>query len=626
MSRSLRFLSSIAPEAMKGIKQSTTLVLLNSTAGLTHPLLFSTFTATAATGMTAGAGFGAYAPIAAYLGAMMAEPLTSYVSSRKSIDASANFLERSRLWIWKHAIDLYARGFGLDRSTLEIASNVSTRDVRTAFMNEARQVIQHSTRAAGVMVATALGHLLGYGSAPPLGLTGMMLVPILGGTAVGTVMISKSVKRILKTEIEADEQLARRHAAITPATVRMMVSAGMEEAFAEDLEADTHAASELTRQRNQKEAQASTIMQLLCGAGSLVTVIAGVKMGVDVTQPQMISLVALNLSVAGASIALPQVLSNLGMVITRAATDIQRVLDITHDRDDDPSRPNFEPALDHPTTIAMNNVTYEHPPRDEGSAPFRLHNLSLTLPETGHVALVGQNGSGKSTTLAILADLLDPKSGIVSMNGDDRRKFNLKSRLKSSLNVPQHVELFGNTLGDQMSVFCKLDDPEQRANAERLLIDLGLESLMVDEHGDRTNWTERTTRTDEGKPIASGGQLQRLVLASHLADPTDRPILIDEPTNHLGTREKQLVWKVLGEESRRRCLVTATQNADTVKRREIPVAMMVTTGPHSATLAHDFTRPSDLAAGSAFEELLEFTRPPQKLNDFSPKPVELGLN
>jgi ABC-type multidrug transport system fused ATPase/permease subunit len=623
--KSLRFLSRTTPEAMRDMKKSAGTVVLNAVAGLSHPMMLSTFTTATATGLAAGTPLGAAAPIAGYLGAMVAEPLTSAAASHFSIRASGSFLERARMKVWEHAIKLMMIGQGIDRSTLETTSNISIRDVRTAFLNDARQVVQHSTRMGGVLGATLLFHLLGIGDPPPFGLTGIMLAPVVAGTATGAVMIRNGVRTVRKAEIAADEELARMHAEITPEIMRMLLSAGADQKFFEELKEKTHNASDLTRKRNAKEALASTAMMLISGAGSLGATVLGVKAGIAVTPEEMISLVAINLSITGAAVGLPSAASSLSLAVTRAATEVKRVLDIQPNRLDDPSRPAFERSAERPTTVALDQVAYTHPPRDEGSQPFRVHDINMHLPERGLVALVGENGSGKSTTLAILADIVDPETGTALINGQNRQSFNLLSRLRETISVPQHVELFGNTLGDVMGLFCDLNDSAQKQKAEQLLVDLGLETLMKDKHGDRTNWEERTTRREDGTPIPSGGQLQRLVLASHLADTTDRPIFIDEPTNHLGTREKRMVWDVLEREAEGRCIVAATQNADTMKERDIPVAVMAPTSEHSATLVQDPIRPSELPDDSPFNTLLEFKAPTQEPPDF-PKPVTFSLN
>src|SRR5262245_14801797 len=134
-----------------------------------------------------------------------------------------------------------------------------------------------------------------------------------------------------------------------------------------------------------------------------------------------------------------------------------------------------------------------------------LSNVTFRLGPGERVGLVGRNGCGKTTLLAITAGLLDPDSGSVR-------------RSPPSLYVgylPQAIRLAGaRTVRDEVASL-PIDDARWW-HAERILSGLGIE---------RAQW-------DQSVMSLSGGEKTRLSLAKLLMTQPD-VLLLDEPTNHL---------------------------------------------------------------------------------------------
>lgn len=140
--------------------------------------------------------------------------------------------------------------------------------------------------------------------------------------------------------------------------------------------------------------------------------------------------------------------------------------------------------------------------------------LSLEVPSGAICALLGPNGAGKSTTLKMLAGLLPPTSGVVTVAGLDAaaHSFELKKRigvlpenlgLFDDLTIEEHLLLTGPIYG--------LDRVETRHRADDLLRALNLE------HG-------RNTFASRG----SHGMRKKTALAMALL-PNPQVLLLDEP-------------------------------------------------------------------------------------------------
>ena len=170
---------------------------------------------------------------------------------------------------------------------------------------------------------------------------------------------------------------------------------------------------------------------------------------------------------------------------------------------------------------------------------FRDVNLSVVPGEA--VAIQSPSGTGKSTLLGLLAGVLTPSTGHVSIASSHRTPI---AWVLQSLNVLGPRSVLANA-----ALFARLD-PE----TERVATDRATEMLDLLGIGDLTDATAREL---------SGGELQRLTVARALA--TTRPIILaDEPSNQLDSDNAKRVMQVLVTTARthQRCVVIVTHDRD----------------------------------------------------------------
>ncbi len=143
-------------------------------------------------------------------------------------------------------------------------------------------------------------------------------------------------------------------------------------------------------------------------------------------------------------------------------------------------------------------------------------NLSIEIRDGETFALLGPNGSGKTTTLKCLVGLISPDSGDLLINGLDARKLPLETRQMMSY-LPQRVSFQENlTAREALAFYCKL----------RKLPSRRIDEILGGTRFDFNGFADMPIRT------LSGGMLQRLGLA--VACLPDAPILIlDEPMINL---------------------------------------------------------------------------------------------
>jgi ABC-type multidrug transport system fused ATPase/permease subunit len=180
--------------------------------------------------------------------------------------------------------------------------------------------------------------------------------------------------------------------------------------------------------------------------------------------------------------------------------------------------------------IRLRDVTFGYP----GGAPV-LDHFDLTIPAGSSLAIVGQNGAGKTTIAKLLCRLYDPQSGAIEIDGVDLRDLNLaswRSRLTAVFQDFIRLEL---PLRDNVAPAGAPDETIlaalESAGAKNLA---GLDTILA--------------RGYDGGTDLSGGQWQRIALARALAAVRSGAsvVLLDEPTAQLDVRgEAEIFDRVL---------------------------------------------------------------------------------
>lgn len=160
-----------------------------------------------------------------------------------------------------------------------------------------------------------------------------------------------------------------------------------------------------------------------------------------------------------------------------------------------------------------------------------VHDISFTLQEKKVTALIGPNGAGKTTILSMLAGILQPTSGSITMN-------ERALRLEEIGFLPQYPKFFEALTAREFLEMCGqlngMQKEQIKKRADEILAFVGLEAAM-----------HKKTST------FSGGMKQRLGIAQAIFH-KPKLLLLDEPVSALdpvGRREMMALLKVLQEET-----------------------------------------------------------------------------
>jgi ABC-type multidrug transport system ATPase subunit len=178
-----------------------------------------------------------------------------------------------------------------------------------------------------------------------------------------------------------------------------------------------------------------------------------------------------------------------------------------------------------------------------------LNGIDLDVPP-GMFGLLGPNGAGKSTFMKILAGLLEPTSGSVTLDGADTLAHpeSLWPRLGY---LPQEFGFYPHLSGEAMlSHLLELKGVHAPQGRKKLVAELL----------DRVNLTFAAKRAVKGY---SGGMRQRLGIAQAIAgDP--RLIIVDEPTAGLDPEERLRFYHLLSELAADRIVLLSTHIVEDV--------------------------------------------------------------
>lgn len=169
--------------------------------------------------------------------------------------------------------------------------------------------------------------------------------------------------------------------------------------------------------------------------------------------------------------------------------------------------------------IEFKNVSFRY----AGAESYALKDINLALNVGERLAVVGMNGSGKTTFIKLLCRLYDPTEGEIFMNDFNIRKYDHRQYLDIFSVVFQDFNLLAVPLGSNVASASTWDSKK----AERLLTEVGF--------GERYHAMSKGLDTplfkdfDQDGVNISGGEAQKIALARALYK--DAPfIILDEPT------------------------------------------------------------------------------------------------
>lgn len=203
--------------------------------------------------------------------------------------------------------------------------------------------------------------------------------------------------------------------------------------------------------------------------------------------------------------------------------------------------------------IAFENIDFSYE-KDE----FKMENLSFSIAEKTMTALVGESGSGKTTITNLLLRFYDVHKGKITLGGTDIRDIPYDELLDRISIVMQNVQLFDNTIEENIRVGKKGATKEEiiKAAKKARIHDF----IMSLPKGYKTD-------IGENGGILSGGQRQRISIARAFLK--DAPILIlDEMTSNVDPVNESLIQDAITELAKNRTVLVVAHHLKTIQKAD----------------------------------------------------------
>ena len=203
--------------------------------------------------------------------------------------------------------------------------------------------------------------------------------------------------------------------------------------------------------------------------------------------------------------------------------------------------------------IRLRDVTFGYP----ATNATVLEGFDLTIPAGSSLAIVGQNGAGKTTIAKLLCRLYDPQSGTIEIDGIDLREFDLASWRSRVTAVFQDFIRLELPLRDNVAPGGAPDDVVQAALESAGAANLAtLDTVLARGYTDGTD--------------LSGGQWQRIALARALCAVSlgAGVVLLDEPTAQLDVRGETEIFDRLLAATRHCTTILISHRFSTVRHAD----------------------------------------------------------
>lgn len=187
--------------------------------------------------------------------------------------------------------------------------------------------------------------------------------------------------------------------------------------------------------------------------------------------------------------------------------------------------------------IEFRDVSFRYP----GQEKFALRNVSFTFYAGQKTAIVGRNGSGKTTFIKLLCRLYDPAEGQILLNDVDIRCYEYRQYLSILAVVFQDFGLLSFELGQNIAAKINYDSERARHILEKVgfgerlhKLPQGLSTVLYRDF-------------DENGVTISGGEAQKIALARALYKEETFLLILDEPTAALDPKAEFEIYNKMNE-------------------------------------------------------------------------------
>ncbi len=217
-----------------------------------------------------------------------------------------------------------------------------------------------------------------------------------------------------------------------------------------------------------------------------------------------------------------------------------------------------------PALLSFHDVSFHY----HGNDAVVLQHVSLDIKQGAHIAIVGENGAGKSTFVKLLLGLYNPTGGTVELDNVNLAKIKLDDWHGYLGVLQQDFTQFSFANAKDNVVFGDLNHPYDNKRFDEALVRAEAKTFLEKLPKGNASYVNQWMEHDDGTSGVdlSGGQWQRLALARNFY--RDSPIIIlDEPTSAIDALAESRIFKRLLSD-KNKTIVTISHRLTTVEKAD----------------------------------------------------------
>ena len=232
---------------------------------------------------------------------------------------------------------------------------------------------------------------------------------------------------------------------------------------------------------------------------------------------------------------------NIGYLLSGIIPSTKRYYEFMDLQEETESGKHLEPIFGE---LRLQNVSFSY----EVGKPV-LRAINLTFPKGSKTALMGRNGSGKTTIINLLTRVYNPVSGYILLNETDISEISLHKYRNMVSVVSQQIYLFNDTIRNNICLYQNVSDEVIRAACN----ESGLEDFLKEVSLDYV--------VGQNGAMLSGGQKQKIALVRALVH--DKPIIIfDEVTSNTDSYSEYQINNLLHTRLKNKTVIIITHKRE----------------------------------------------------------------
>jgi ATP-binding cassette subfamily B protein/subfamily B ATP-binding cassette protein MsbA len=203
--------------------------------------------------------------------------------------------------------------------------------------------------------------------------------------------------------------------------------------------------------------------------------------------------------------------------------------------------------------LSLNDLKLEQVTFAYEKGKYILKNVNILFAKGSKTAIIGRNGSGKTTIINLLTRMYEPTSGKIFLGTENVSELSLSEYRNMVSVVSQQIYLFNDTIRNNICLYKRVDDVMIEAACK----DSGLEDFIKEVSLDYM--------VGQNGSMLSGGQKQKIALARALIH--DKPIVIfDEATSNTDVYSEQQINGLLNTKLKEKTVIVITHKKEILNK------------------------------------------------------------